>query len=204
MVTIAGVGITLVAAFLISEIIGYFVHVLLHSNKVRFLSDGHMIHHLRNYGPRMNQRALGYKDAVTNRFSFMGFGIEWTLPLGIAVGGVWLIAYFIGIAIEYTILLTVFALTYSWVFFRYLHHSMHLENFWMLNNKFTRKWFLMLRKYHDIHHVALDSKGRMNYNFGICFFFFDRLFGTIKHEAGDFNEEGFKATRERYGYLFEE
>lgn len=37
----------LIAGWLYAEICGYFLHILLHSEKIPFLSHSHVIHHLR-------------------------------------------------------------------------------------------------------------------------------------------------------------
>jgi sterol desaturase/sphingolipid hydroxylase (fatty acid hydroxylase superfamily) len=44
--------VTILAAALIAELTGYLMHILLHSNKIAFLSKSHMIHHLVLYGPK--------------------------------------------------------------------------------------------------------------------------------------------------------
>jgi len=42
-----------------------------------------------------------------------------------------------------------------------------------------RWWFRKARRLHDIHHRSLDFNGRMDKNFGIGFFLFDRIFRTL-------------------------
>ena len=43
---------TIAGACLFTEIAGYFIHILLHSNKIQFLSKNHMVHHLKVYQPK--------------------------------------------------------------------------------------------------------------------------------------------------------
>jgi sterol desaturase/sphingolipid hydroxylase (fatty acid hydroxylase superfamily) len=83
--------------------------------------------------------------------------------------------------------------------FSYLHDRMHVENFWMTRVPVLRAWFLNARRLHDIHHKSLDSKGFMDTNFGIGFYFFDRFFGTIARRHRPFNWRGYKAAVRRYG-----
>src|SRR5258708_14546679 len=85
--------------------------------------------------------------------------------------------------------------------FSYLHGRMHLSDFWMAENPFSRGWFLADRRLHDIHHHALNDDGRMVSNFGIGLFLFDRLFRTISMRHRQFNRRGFAAARRRYGLL---
>ena len=46
------------------------------------------------------------------------------------------------------------------------------------------------------------DEGRMNKNFGISFFFVDKIVGTKLKKIDGFNEKGYKAALERYNYLF--
>src|SRR6267378_636566 len=75
--------------------------------------------------------------------------------------------------------------------FSYLHDRMHVEDFWMTRVPCLRTWFLKARRLHDIHHKSLDSKGFMDTNFGIGFFFFDRFFGTIARRHRPLNWCGY-------------
>jgi sterol desaturase/sphingolipid hydroxylase (fatty acid hydroxylase superfamily) len=86
--------------------------------------------------------------------------------------------------------------------FSYLHDRMHLKDFWMARTPIIRAWFCNARRLHDIHHRALDDDGRMHANFGIGFFWFDRLFGTIGRRHQHFNRIGLQTAMLRYG-LFE-
>jgi sterol desaturase/sphingolipid hydroxylase (fatty acid hydroxylase superfamily) len=63
--------------------------------------------------------------------------------------------------------------------FSYLHDRVHLRNFWMTRVPLLKAWFVQARRLHDIHHRSLNDHGRMDRNFGIGLFLFDRLFRTI-------------------------
>jgi len=87
--------------------------------------------------------------------------------------------------------------------FSYLHDRMHIAGFWMERNVWLREWFLAARRLHDIHHRALNDEGLMDKNFGIAFFFYDRLFGTLTRDPRPFNERGYAAVISRFGDLLE-
>jgi sterol desaturase/sphingolipid hydroxylase (fatty acid hydroxylase superfamily) len=74
---------------------------------------------------------------------------------------------------------------------------MHLEKFWMARVPLLKIWFRKARRLHDIHHPSLNDKGRMNRNYGVGFFFFDRLFGTIAKHHCPLNWHGYHAAGRR-------
>jgi sterol desaturase/sphingolipid hydroxylase (fatty acid hydroxylase superfamily) len=82
--------------------------------------------------------------------------------------------------------------------FSYLHDRMHLRNFWMTRVPLLKDWFVQARRLHDIHHRSLNDQGRMDRNFGIGFFFFDRLFRTISKCHRPFNCSGYRIAQLRY------
>ncbi len=43
-------------SWMLAEFYGYCLHILLHLDKVKWVYKNHMIHHLKIYGPEMNQR----------------------------------------------------------------------------------------------------------------------------------------------------
>jgi hypothetical protein len=71
----------------------------------------------------------------------------------------------------------------------------------MERNRCLKFWFVRARRSHDIHHWALNDQGLMDKNFGIGFFFFDRLFGTHTREQRGFNRRGYRAALRRFGDL---
>jgi len=88
------------------------------------------------------------------------------------------------------------------VIFGAMDDAMHVKDFWMLNNRFTRKWFLEVRCLHDIHHMDIDNGGKMTKNFGITTFFMDKIFGSIAHKARPFNEKGYAAAKTLYSFIY--
>jgi sterol desaturase/sphingolipid hydroxylase (fatty acid hydroxylase superfamily) len=49
----------------------------------------------------------------------------------------------------------------------------------------------------------VNDKGLMDKNFGIAFYLFDRLFGTLADDWPAFNRRGYASALERFGTLVE-
>jgi sterol desaturase/sphingolipid hydroxylase (fatty acid hydroxylase superfamily) len=47
-----------------------------------------------------------------------------------------------------------------------------------------------------------DFEGAMTANFGICFFFFDRVFGTLVDTQERLNWAGLSAAETRYSFIY--
>jgi sterol desaturase/sphingolipid hydroxylase (fatty acid hydroxylase superfamily) len=75
--------------------------------------------------------------------------------------------------------------------FSYLHDRMHIRGFWMERAPLVHSWFRTARRLHDIHHRSINENGRMDKNFGIGFYFFDRLFQTFANRHCSFNWHGY-------------
>jgi sterol desaturase/sphingolipid hydroxylase (fatty acid hydroxylase superfamily) len=183
----------------LAEFLGYWLHRLLHSSRMRILSSSHMQHHLLLYGPKQNQRpSEHYKDATVGRVALGNIGLEWLVPstlvLGASLGMFWLL----GVRAIYQAIYVVVVLGWSFVTFNYLHDRMHIKGFWMERNRWTRSWFLTARTLHDVHHRTLNDAGIMDKNFGIGFFFFDRLFGTLALQQAPFNHTGYETAQRLY------
>jgi sterol desaturase/sphingolipid hydroxylase (fatty acid hydroxylase superfamily) len=196
-----GVPITLVISCLLAEFFGYWLHRLLHSDKIPFLSRGHLIHHFLIYGPGQPMRRNHYHDATTNRFSAGNIGLEWLIPSAAILAMLWAIMFFLRVPALLQCIALATLIVWPIITFSYLHDRMHLSDFWMAKNPIFRRWFLAARRLHDIHHHALNDDGRMVSNFGIGFFLFDRLFRTISRRHRQFNRRGFETARRRYGLL---
>lgn len=182
-----------------AELAGYVLHRLLHSESISFLSRSHMIHHLVTYGPRMKQRPGNeYRSAVTGRASVVGIGMEWIVPIVVMLIVVHTVFWLTGAGVPYQILFTMIVLAWGYLLFGYIHDAMHKKDFWMLKNRFFRRWFLNARRNHDIHHIYVNPEGKMSKNFGICFFWFDRLFRTYQTKARRVNQENLQKALDRY------
>jgi sterol desaturase/sphingolipid hydroxylase (fatty acid hydroxylase superfamily) len=196
-----GIPLTLLSFCLLAEFFGYWLHRLLHSDKIPFLSRGHLIHHFLIYGPGQPMRLDEYHDATDNRFSVGNIGLEWIAPSAMilaALGGAMRLAHLPAL---YQSIALVTLIAWPLFMFSYLHDRMHLSNFWMERTPVLRFWFRAARRLHDIHHHAVDDNGRMDTNFGIGFFLFDRIFRSIAPRHRPFNRAGFEAARLRYGLM---
>ena len=198
-VTFVGVLATLVDSVVVAEFAGYWLHRLLHSDKIPALSRGHLIHHFLVYGPRQPMRAHEYRDATDHRFSVGNVGLEWLVPSGVILLFCWGVMALLHVPHAYEVLALCTLLGWPILMFSYLHDRMHVENFWMAKVPGLRTWFLKARRLHDIHHKSLDSDGFMDANFGIGFYFFDRIFGTMTKRHRPFNWCGYKTAAQRYG-----
>lgn len=181
-----------------TELLGYWLHRLLHSGAIGSLSRNHMKHHMVLYGPLQEQRSKIYRDATEGDVSLGNIGREWLIPAGLLL--VCALAIFQIFNVRWLYQLIYFAITLGWSFlmFSYLHDAQHIEGFWMERNWLLKRWFASARKRHEIHHRAIDRDGLMNKNFGIGFFVFDRLFGTFFEGNTTFNQSGYQAAQKRF------
>ncbi|MDE2491933.1 MAG: sterol desaturase family protein [Elusimicrobia bacterium] len=187
------------AACLYAEFVGYWLHVLLHSEKIPFLSRNHMIHHLVVYAPDKPQRpSRNYLDSTYGRASLLGIGLEWLLPVALILGATTAVLTRLGVGAPEQAVFAACALGWGALMFWYMHDAMHLQGFWMEGSLAWKRWFLDARRRHDVHHMDLSDAGRMNKNYGICFFGFDRLFGSFQDQHVRFNHPGHEAAKRRY------
>ena len=185
---------------LVAELLGYWLHRVLHSGRIPTLSRAHMAHHLVLYGPRQSQRpSERYKDATTGHIALGNIGLEWLAPSGILLGISLALFWLLGVRALYQAIYVLVVLAWSFAVFSYLHDRMHEKDSWMASNRWTRRWFLTARRLHDVHHRTLDDRGKMHKNFGIGFFLFDRVFGTLALQQRPFNHKGYAEARRRYG-----
>lgn len=181
-----------------AELLGYWLHRLLHSGIVGFLSRNHMRHHMVLYGPLQPQRSREYRDATDERTSLGNVGVEWLLPAGLLI----IIAagtfHLFRVPLLFQSVYFATTLLWSFLMFSYLHDRMHVEGFWLEKNRCLQGWFISARQRHDTHHFLMNDQGGMDKNFGIGFFFFDRLFGTLSKGETAFNSDGYRAARKRF------
>ncbi len=85
----AGMLESVVCSCLVAEVAGYWLHRLLHTDRLPFLSRRHMVHHLLLYGPLQPMRAAHYKDATRGRFSLGNVGFEWLAPSAVLLISCW-------------------------------------------------------------------------------------------------------------------
>ena len=195
---------SILAGVLYTELVGHLIHRLLHSEKVPWLSRSHMIHHLEHYGPKMSMRSNGYKKSTEDRLSLGSIGMEWIIPIGIALSSTVGLLTLLGVSGWAQLVFLGAGIVWGVIGFSYMHDVLHLKENWLLRNKYLSRWFKEVRRLHDIHHTKLDDDGKMNVNFGITFFGIDRLLGTFAKKTGRFNEKGFDRSKEVYAYIYEE
>jgi sterol desaturase/sphingolipid hydroxylase (fatty acid hydroxylase superfamily) len=181
-----------------SELIGYWLHRLMHGGAIQFLSRSHMKHHLVLYGPRQNQRSAHYHDATDRRLSLGNIGAEWLIPAAVFLGLTLAIFHFFHVRWFYQAVYHISTLSWSFLMFSYLHDAMHIRGIWLEKNRWLKNWFAGTRRRHDIHHCRINSRGLMDTNFGIGLFIFDRLFGTLCEVRPRFNAHAFNVARERF------
>lgn len=158
-----------------------------------------MRHHLVLYGPLQSQRpGTEYRDATTDSASLGNIGLEWLIPgailLAIAIG----VLHYLQVTCFQQLVAIGGSMAWSFLMFSYVHDRMHIAGSWMERNRCLKKWFMDARDSHDIHHWALNDEGFMDKNFGIAFFFFDRLFGTMAKERPAFNQHGYDRALMRF------
>ena len=198
-VTFVGVVATLLDSIVVAEFAGYWLHRLLHSDRIPALSRGHLIHHFLIYGPRQPMRAEDYHDATDSRFSLGNVGLEWLVPSAMILFFCWGVMALLGVPLAYQVLALCTLLAWPILMFSYLHDRMHIEDFWMTRVPILCTWFLNARRLHDIHHRSVDREGFMDTNFGIGFYFFDRCFRTMAKRHRPFNWKGYQTALKRYG-----
>jgi sterol desaturase/sphingolipid hydroxylase (fatty acid hydroxylase superfamily) len=197
-ISLQGVFVTVSSSIAFAELVGYLLHRLMHSERFPTLSQAHMIHHLLLYGPNQPMRASEYKVATAGRFSLGNIGLEWLLPVSVVLMACWGALRVLGVPRTYELLAMSTLLGWPMFMFSYLHDRMHLQGFWMERAPLVKIWFLKARRLHDIHHRSLNDHGRMDRNFGIGFFFFDRIFRTIGKRHCPFNWLGYRAALRRH------
>ncbi len=194
----AGVLESVICSCLVAEFAGYWLHRLLHSDKLPFLSRNHMAHHLLLYGPTQPMRAESYKDATHGRFSLGNVGLEWLAPSAVLLIVCWGVMFVFRVPLIYQVIVLANLVAWPFFTFSFLHDAMHLRDAWITRLPLVNVWFRRARRLHDIHHHSLNNAGRMNTNFGIGFFLFDRIFRTLASRHRALNRKGLELALQRY------
>jgi sterol desaturase/sphingolipid hydroxylase (fatty acid hydroxylase superfamily) len=194
----AGVLESVICSFLVAEFTGYWLHRLLHSDRLPFLSRSHMVHHLLLYGPLQPMRAENYRDATRGRVSLGNIGFEWIAPSAAVLASCWGVMFLFRVPLIYQMIVLGSPVVWPFFTFSFLHDAMHLRDFWMARTPVINRWFRKARRLHDIHHHSVNNAGHMNANFGIGFFLFDRLFRTLTTRHRPVNRKGLEVALQRY------
>jgi sterol desaturase/sphingolipid hydroxylase (fatty acid hydroxylase superfamily) len=194
----AGVLESVICSCLVAELAGYWLHRLLHSDKLPVLSRSHMVHHLLLYGPMQPMRAEHYKDATRGRFSLGNVGLEWLAPSAVVLAFCWGIMFLFHVRPVYQVIVLGNLVVWPFFTFSFLHDAMHLRDFWMARMPLINHWFRRARRLHDIHDHSVNGTGHMDANFGIGFFLFDRIFRTLATRHRPLNRKGLAIALQRY------
>lgn len=197
-VTLRGLLFTITGSCFVAEFSGYWLHRLMHSDRIPALSRGHLIHHFRVYGPNQALRTEQYRDATWDRASLGNIGLEWLVPSALILSFCFGVMTWIHVPRVYEIIAICILVLWPVFMFSYLHDRMHLRHFWMTRAPLIKSWFVSARRLHDIHHRSLNDQGRLDRNFGIGFFFFDRFFRTLSKRHRPFNCKGYRMAELRY------
>ncbi|HTY24775.1 MAG TPA: sterol desaturase family protein [Desulfomonilaceae bacterium] len=196
--SLKGVAMAIGFSIFVAELAGYVLHRVMHGERFPALSKAHMIHHIELYAPDQSMRSEAYKDATEGRASVGNIGMEWVVPSALILGVCWVSMCSLHVTWKYQLLVMVILLGWPIFMFSYLHDRMHISNFWMVRVPVVRVWFTRARRLHDIHHRALNDDGRMDSNFGIGFFFFDRVFRTMAKQHRPLNRLGLQTAISRH------
>jgi sterol desaturase/sphingolipid hydroxylase (fatty acid hydroxylase superfamily) len=188
----------ILGSWLLAEFYGYWLHVLLHSDRWRWLSQRHMNHHLLSYHPGGGMRSDTYVQETGDHLLIAGLGAEWFAPAAGLIALTALGEWAIGLTWLEILASEAMLLSYSIFLFWYLHDRMHLKDIWLLRNPLLRKWFLKTRRNHDVHHHHITDDGLMQKNFGIAFPLFDHVFRTYQPRLEILNRRGIEAAYDRY------
>lgn len=203
MLTVAEILVWTAGSCLVTELVGYWLHRLLHGGRIAFLSRSHMKHHLVIYGPMQDQRSTEYKDATTESASLGNIGLEWLISSALLLASAVTAFHFLHVRLAYRFVALGASLLWGFLMFSYLHDVVHVEGYWMEKNRGLWRWFTSARNLHDIHHHVVNYEGLMDKNFGTGFFLFDRVFGRLCVETDALDEIGYEKALKRFNALWE-
>ena len=84
----AGVLESVICSCLVAELAGYWLHGLLHSDKLPFLNRSNMVHHLLLYGPMQPRWAECYKGATIHHHTVDGAShMDTNFGIGVSLFG---------------------------------------------------------------------------------------------------------------------
>lgn len=156
----------LLLAFFSITLFGYVVHRLLHLPLMGVFHKSHMRHHILY--PAEDYLSDKYRSAGKDS-TFIFFAIA-SLPLLVIP----VLFYWLGIFSFQLFAFTIFVMSLLGLAHNYLHNAFHIKNHWMHRFFLTKHIFNIWTNLHYFHHKEMDT------NFGIFFFWWDKLFKTFK------------------------
>jgi len=153
--------------YIIASLFGYVVHWALHQTWMGSINQAHMTHHQKLYPPEdflSDSYRKAEKDSSPKFFAVAA------IPLIVAP----IILFVVGI-LPFYLLLTVLMVEGLMGFFHdYLHDAFHIRNHWLTRAPGVQVIFHGWSRLHYLHHVRMES------NYGIFFFVWDRMFSTFR------------------------
>lgn len=143
---------------LVVEVIGYFWHRWVEHNAVfgHSIQRYHIKHHEQDYPvEKLRPASRKYKSARS---------WSWYLATLVLVG-----LTLVLVSRPYNFVMILSGLVYARFVISYMHTRFHVRQHWLTRTSF----FQRIQKLHDIHHYG-------PYNYGILFYFMDRIFGTYR------------------------
>lgn len=163
-----------------------------------------MQHHLHNYGPKSPQITNGYKRSDRTSAQIWSRHISLGIAAVIFSDLTIMLATYFGLP-KFPVFVFILT-TIAWLYavFVLLHEALHDQRSWITDTKWFPVWFEQLRFMHIRHHKQISEDGHMNRNYGICFFWFDRIFGTYCPPWEPLDKSGYQSAFERYSYILDE
>lgn len=152
-----------VITYLVVTLFGYLGHRFIHTKQAKKFNRSHMTHHVKLYPPTdyFSDRYRSAEKDDTFRTFLLLSGPLLLVPV--------VCCYFHLLTVFQGILVTSAAVLFG-LAHDYLHDSFHIRGHWL--NNFV--WFRAMNARHYQHHVDMKT------NYGIFFFLWDRIFGTLK------------------------
>ncbi len=153
--------------FIFVSLFGYLAHKALHKPWTKMLGESHMTHHLKLY-PITDYMSDIYRSAGKHNTIFF-FAVASVPVLALPI-----LLWFIGLISLFTMIFIIIEmLAIGWLH-NYIHDAFHINNHLLTKIPVVKNWFAKLAKVHFIHHED------MNFNYGIFFMTWDKLFKTYK------------------------
>jgi len=151
-----------IATYIVTTLFGYVVHRSLHQSWTGKLNHAHMTHHMKLYPPSdfysEKYRDPG-SDSTVKIFAIAAIPVV-ALPIILGILGI--------LPLGLAILSVVEMLSIGWLH-DYLHDAYHITNHPLTKFKLFKHWIDL----HYLHHIKMQT------NFGIFSFFWDRVFRTF-------------------------
>ena len=161
-----GILFTIIIVFFFTNLFGYVVHWSLHQPWAGFVNTAHMAHHLKMY-PSTDFFSDVYRRA--GKDSSVQFFAVAAIPMIVIP----ILLGIFGILSFHLVLISLIIELLLGFLHNYLHDAFHIRKHLLTNLPIIKNLFNRWMKLHYIHHI------RMNTNFGIFTYHWDRIFKTF-------------------------